>query len=637
MKWSSVDLDTHVELIPSNGMPAVNPLDPYFAWAVLSHWRGMKSLPEFEANNGLMAFVAEIDRSKDDSAWMLEALGVENAGLASNIGRRHGSFRIQRESLKELRALDQLVRWELAVPVVPVKPGVTLGLNFRNSLPLVGVIDDGLAVLHSTFEARASSPLQTRIVALWDQNKAHDSSSPAIWKAPSNIPYGRILDMTGVDRELQRRQSALESGDPVEDETDTYRKWDYLVASSAADSAQRVWFATHGTHVTSVVGGLTDPIEGDGPASDAAAEVPLAFVSLPEATAADPSAGSLAAHVIDGLHFLIDVAGSTRPVVAVLSYGQHAGPHDGTSILECAMDELLAERHGGLAIVLGAGNSRLAASHVRRRVRAGAPGVLRWSVPERDRTDSFCELWYRQTKGAAPAAVTVRITDPNGDTAVAGIDEAAVLADGSDPALAALIHRKKVPNGRDAMVLLALGPTSAGADPAAPAGVWTIEVMVDSGAEIEVRAWIEREDPLDEAEGEPSSFLDDVNEDGTINGIATGKRTLVAGGMRLSDGVAAGYSSLGPTASRAPRPHAWAISDESASQPGIRAAAVRSTESHRMAGTSVAAPALARLIVNAMASKTWPGQGVDWNKVLRQLEAKHPHRLSIQRPRDEES
>lgn len=636
MKWSSADLDRDARLAPPSGA-AANPLDPYFAWAVLSDWRGYANLPEFDASS-CVAFVAELDLGKSPQPAQLEALGVASLYRDASAPFVFVTGRTRRDQLNALRAHDFLKRWELAVPVAVATPMTNVQVLNLRGLPLVGVIDDGLAVLNAAFEWREGDSIGTRIGSLWDQNEPYDPDQPGVWKKPPQFAYGRALDMTVVDQVIQTRACAQIRGSLVADEAEVYRQWGYLVASASQDPAQRVWRATHGTHVTSVVAGCTDPVEGGVATGDDASKSTIAFVGLPALTAADPSGGSLAAHVMDGLQHIVSLAQVHEPVVVVLSYGQHAGPHDGSSILECAMDELLARREGRLAIVLGAGNSRRSGGTVAATVKKGKPLQLRWTVPERDRTDSFCEFWYRGVGGVTPTGVTFRVTDPNGGVADAGIDGAAVLTRGPG-VVASLIHRAKVPNGKDSMVLLAMSPSQAAPGVSAPAGVWTIEVSVqDEGPGIELHGWVEREDPVEEPAGPDSAFTGvATTEVGTLNGIATGLRTIVAGGLRGGDLRAAPYSSLGPARNAAQGPHAWALCEESVTSRGVRAAAVRSGESFRMGGTSVAAPALARLIVKALGDEDGcPDASGSWSAVLARLARSHPHRLTVHRPPDSE-
>src|SRR5205085_6809950 len=97
---------------------------------------------------------------------------------------------------------------------------------------------------------------------------------------------------------------------------------------------------------------------------DAAGQAAIIFVQLPRSAVEDTSGGSLTGFVLDALHY-IDERTTTRtadneirklPVAINLSYGTFAGPHDGNSIIERAIDEFV-ERRTECAVVVAAGNA----------------------------------------------------------------------------------------------------------------------------------------------------------------------------------------------------------------------------------------------------------------------------------------
>ena len=56
--------------------------------------------------------------------------------------------------------------------------------------------------------------------------------------------------------------------------------------------------------------------------------------------------------------YALDLCKAHTPLAVNISYGTFAGPHDGSSLLESALDELLAMGRKNFAIVLAAGNAR---------------------------------------------------------------------------------------------------------------------------------------------------------------------------------------------------------------------------------------------------------------------------------------
>jgi hypothetical protein len=197
------------------------------------------------------------------------------------------------------------------------------------------------------------------------------------------------------------------------------------------------------------------------------------------------------------------------------------------------------------------------------------------------------------------------------------------MTDGED-VVAAVVHQA---TGGRRMILVAIAPTAT-AHPTrrvAPPGHWRVEIQNGSGRELELDAWIQRDDNVHgfRRRGRQSAFDDreyvrldangrPVEEDqpksyvqraGTLNSIGTGNETIVAGGYRGSDGAPALYSARGPDdppdGVRA-GPDAMEVSERSISRRGVLAAGARSGSTLAMNGTSVAAPQLTRWIAEQM-------------------------------------
>jgi hypothetical protein len=98
-----------------------------------------------------------------------------------------------------------------------------------------------------------------------------------------------------------------------------------------------------------------------------------------------------------------------------------------------------------------------------------------------------------------------------------------------------------------------------------------------------------------------------VRREGVFNSIATGYETIVVGGLRESDRVVAEYSPNDDYSLRPQRPGTpaarnvgltYAVTEESRTLHGVRAAGTRSGSTVRLSGTSMAAPQIVRDIVN---------------------------------------
>lgn len=398
--------------------------------------------------------------------------------------------------------------------------------------------------------------------------------------------------------------------------------------------------ATHGAHVLDIFAGprparsrLPDSRDryggGDGSscrppsrqvADDPASRAPIVVVQLPDYAIEDPSGRWLGRNILDGLHYIDQVAGPVgsdgngiRHVVVSVSWGPQTGPRDGTSLLELAMDELVARRPGRqLDIVLAAGNSRNARAHAEFEAMAGCDGLV-WCVPPALESPSHLEIWWPGAVISGDAKITV--TSPDG-TEVATGGEGIWTAPGEPHPCWGVTQ---VRCGHRMMALVALAPTfvrdSDGADPAAAHGRWLISVKGSSavgrvhvnvartnhnmGARKHARSSYLRDAQYEEfrhsrqgRNGSPPP-LSLVQSSSTLNGIATGAQIRVASGYRLSDASAASYASQGPCAPR-DGPDLSYPTDESALLPGIMGGAVRAGTVARLVGTSTAAPQLAR-------------------------------------------
>jgi hypothetical protein len=490
---------------------------------------------------------------------------------------------------------------------------------------VVGIIDDGFAFAHGRFRKPGSDA--TRIEAFWDQGEG--------WSAPNRarsggeaeaqprgdeqtplreVPYGTQLSKAEINALIQQSTHA-----GIVDEDEVYRRCGYRGVELRG---------SHGTHVMDLACG-SGPEEGK-----AKARLPrIMCVALPRPTTGDTSGLSLAIYALDGLRYILDCADRRAPgakVVVNLSYGAIAGPHDGTSMLEAAIDELIRLRDGKLEVVIAAGNNHLSRCHAQFALGPGGAQTLQWRILPDDATPSFLEIWLPppQRPDDPPPKVAVGLTPPGSETsdAIKWVEagQAREIADG-DSVIATVIHLAT--GGRRRMILVTVAPTTTlhPSRRTAPAGAWRVDIRNDSGRKLDVDAWIQRDDNVRgfRRRGRQSHFEDPeyerldgngrpVEEDqpksrvqraGTLNSIGTGARTILVGGYRGSDGAPAPYSARGPAAARGglrPNPDAMAVSERSITRHGVLAAGSRTGSLVAMNGTSVAAPQLTRWIAEQM-------------------------------------
>ena len=129
--------------------------------------------------------------------------------------------------------------------------------------------------------------------------------------------------------------------------------------------------------------------------------LPLIFVQLPEQTVDDTSGGSLGNYVIDAARY---VAVRTPALVhdkkhwkstLNISLGSIAGPHDGSTLTERALDELVDHCESRLRIVMAAGNTSGLHVHSTQRVSRSKPASFRVMAPPCNMRASFVAVWIR--------------------------------------------------------------------------------------------------------------------------------------------------------------------------------------------------------------------------------------------------
>lgn len=499
--------------------------------------------------------------------------------------------------------------------------------------PVLGLIDGGLAFAHPRFRQVAAAGEATRIAHFWRQDEK------GAGRRPAGFAYGLELSGSDIDAEVRR---SLVAG--VDDESVVYRR---LRGGLALE--QRV---NHGTFVLDIAAGpreFTASVAGLGPdqawdplappswqaATDLASRCPIVAVQLDWATVKDTSGGSMRAHLLDGLLYILSCCALEAKVVVNMSWGTLAGPHDGSSIFERALDELVGCWRGGLSLVLPTSNAYQARTHANATLAPGEHCTLRWRCLPGDTTQNFLEIWLPHAL-AAGLSVTLR---PPGREALptqrAG--EAGVWAAPDGQPLAASIFLRQSARGEhDSCILLALAPTFSLQEhaPTAPAGVWEIRLCNERAVPLTFDAFIERDDALlGWRSGLTQSHLEDaaydgsqrfdtqpgqvspvVRRSGTFNSIATGARVHSVGGTRLQASPAehwARYSAPqpDPDAARPARssrvvkvPTDQAVSDENPVLRGLRAAGTRAGATVRLVGTSSAAPQVARRLINQSGS-----------------------------------
>lgn len=407
------------------------------------------------------------------------------------------------------------------------------GLLETGAGTIVAAIDWGLDFAHPDFR---DDDGRTRLIALWDQR---------VRGVPSTYGYGAIHSRDAIDRALR--------------EADPFEALGYRAATTPAPA--------HGTHVMGIAAGNG---KAGGPCG-VAPEADLIFVHL------GPGTGDLGNSIdlLEAVHFVVATAG-TRPVAINMSIGRHAGPHNGTLLIEQAIDWLVLNRPGTI-VVQSTGNYYSRSVHMEGRLRETRTAVLPFVVPARGGQPAMVEFWYN-----APDTFTARARAPDGSTVCVDRGENKPVVDRSGRELATLYHRGFDPNNGDHLISLALKPD-------APTGEWTLEATGIDVVDGRWHAWIERNAACPQCQGQFAA--DRASGASTTGSISNALRTIAVGAYdaHSPEPRLAKFSSVGPTRDGRPKPLLVA--------PGVRVLSVQSRVDAReppgyvrMSGTSMAAP-----------------------------------------------
>jgi hypothetical protein len=564
--------------------------DPYLIWA---DSRG--GLPN---NIGQIPILAEL--AQDATIAKLRALISNGGGIAavtslypnaspSGVNSRFCTLHVRRSFFRnaaDYGILRYVIGWVRTPLATQIQPQIVWEELIRR--PVIAIIDDGLPFLHEAYRYTDS------------QSRKH-----------TRVTRFKSLDMK-LPLELKQEQIESHLG---ENEQLAYQSLGY--ERVARDES-------HGSHLMDVAAGKN----GNG----IAGSLSVVAVQLPTETVIDSSGGSLAVHAADAFRYVLNQVPENQPVVTCMSYGIHAGPHDGSSVLECALDEMLLQRPKA-ALVIPAGNNYLVRGHARMLWPSEQLQNLVWRIQPGDLTDSFCELWFDEWHDSAtdhppfeialtPPQATDQWHDKPGAYAMYKAQENQL------PIASVVLQRLQRAGKVRWMALLCVAGTvhSNGA----PHGLWEIKIKAKNESQtMAVDAWIERDGAVfgGNSGGLQSYFEGTSNEAvtgvGTLNGIATGSEPIVVGAYVEQTGKISSYSASGADyfLGATKRPLCSAVGDVDADMRGVKAAGTRSGTYCWLSGTSVAAAMITRRVANLWAANQSMARNEIKSKLVENLPA----------------
>ncbi|MBA4261752.1 MAG: hypothetical protein C0443_06965 [Comamonadaceae bacterium] len=642
---------------------AMDRADPYLAWAEASGFAGFRAANGTQADPQWLPLLIELRVGHTvadllagaDPDWL--QLPRVYRDLAPDL--RFCTARARRGFFDALRPggpLDALVaRYDLGLPVghhaQPLPHHAADGAPPAPGPAQIGgdvmvVIDNGLALAHADFLSGAQ---RTRVAAFWrqDQTQGPHGRAAATLRpvpldparcgpAPVDLGHGHELDQAAIQTAIDAH---VHQGRV--DEDGLYRHWQMWEQQHSAN---------HGTHATSLaVGpnlytrsiGTEDRPPNWQPVGDAASRAHLVVAQLDWASVADSSGGALTVSIMDALAWALARCAADARVTINLSWGALAGPHNGSSLLEVGMAELIKASGRNCRLVLPAGNAYQARTHANVRLKSEQSATLHWRVQPDDHSQSFLELWFADPKDAAQPldGLALQLTPPGATQALppVAIGQSGVWPSAEAAQAAILFPQRSALGHPGVCALIALAPTATWFKDGVTtrAGRWQVRIVHEGQRSVVADAYIERDDvALGVADtGARQSHLEDrrydtsgglggfidhpdnpslVRRSGTFNDIATGPGTVSVGGVRYFASCMdpmARYSPRqpDPDASRPERadvqkvPDRLAVSDEHATLWGVRAAGTRSAAAVRLVGTSMAAPQVSRDLLNRRA------------------------------------
>jgi hypothetical protein len=428
----------------------------------------------------LSAFVL-FDGSADD----LRRLGVGVRAQAgdvftvfaplSAIGRLEESAALRFVELARLNMtnLDEAVPFAQIDTLHAAAPAVT------GAGVIVGILDSRLDIYHPDFRTAANA---TRVRFLWDQTLAPqggEAGPPVDPVLPGFTPvggatYGVEYAQGTIDNELT---SFNPPGTPA-----------YQTVRHGGTASE------HGTHVAGIAvgNGLGNPASnfvGAAPGSD------LIFVALAGAPNTALTADSAA--LADGFAYVFARAALLgMPCVANRSGSDNQGPHDGTTLGEQFLDNLLLTP--GRAITLAAGNSNNTNAHASGNVAAGGTAnlVLNYfsadlsnppdGIAELPTSSDDVEIWYdghdrfdlTLTIPTAPATVLGPV--------VPGTNQSVTLANNVQVQVTSVLNDAR--NGDNLISVIITVP----ANRSIPLGNWTFALAGTTVINGNFQAWVDR-------------------------------------------------------------------------------------------------------------------------------------------------
>ncbi len=418
------------------------------------------------------------------------------------------------DRIGNLEAVDGLVRAEvarvlgyeldLALPDARVTGVHTGPPGRRGAGVIVAMIDSGIDYQHPAFRDTLG---QSRILAIWDQALAAQGSE----QPPTGFTYG-------VEYRTQEINLALASASPL--------------ASVRHQDDPAAGF--HGSHVSGIAAGNGRPTAPQPTFVGVAPEADIVVVANNRGRAGGERGLGDSADTLDAVQYILTLAAAqSRPVVINQSQGDNVGAHDGTSLLERGIANLITG--GGRVLVKSAGNEGARDRHAQGTAALNQSQSVRFTVPGGTR-EVVIDVWY-----AGADRINCAIVPPGGTTTAAVVPPNTTTINLSNGNTAFVDADLDDPDNHDNRTFVRL---SRGTQGAVAAGTWTLVLTATTVVDGRWHAWIQR--------NSSSRFLAPfVNRSSTISIPGTSRAVITVGSYLTRNGTPVGglsdFSSRGPT------------------------------------------------------------------------------------------
>jgi hypothetical protein len=382
---------------------------------------------------------------------------------------------------------------------------------------VIGVVDSGIDFRHPAF---VTAQGQSRIEMIWDQNLV-----------PQAGEHSASVGGYGVEYTHDDVQKDLEGSNLVRHVDDD----------------------GHGTAMASLACGNgrgSEDGNGDIQYPGVAPKAALVVVAI-AGTAGENGVGGMS-EVADAMAYVFDKAGA-RPCVVNLSLGDGLGPHDGSTLVERAIDNSLA--NADRVVVVAAGNANGFMKHTRGTVGANATRHVGFKVGNDKAPPGASvvpagelEIWYAGAKG-----LHVKLVGPNGEVAILAAPakgysvEKWVFGTTTLVITSGVGYRNEPKN----VIRIALSSSTTSLD----LGTWDVRLESTSTSEVRYDGWTQ-DDDADPCGDFGLTFVDAAEGDCTVTTPGTSARAITVGsyGVDHAQNPCSPFSGRGPTRGDAHKP-----------------------------------------------------------------------------------